>query len=143
MTNKYASRYSPDRQVTAAQYIAEYMCEHIATLDKIDLPTQFWNDTEWAKVYKREIVMCHKLLKMGYHPRALMHALKDNRCFRVYSLAAFWKIPRFKNILESHNKQVLAKENSTIEITEGSDVTVKPTRIHTTKRSKISKLKGL
>ena len=139
---KYPSRYSPERLVTPAQYIAEYMCEHIATLQKKDLPQKFWQDSEWSKIYVREIAFCHKLLKMEVHPRAIMKALKDRRCFPVKMLAWFWKVPKFTAILKEHNDRVKAEEEAKLEVTKGADVTQKPSRpvLH---RSKVNRLKGL
>lgn len=143
MTAKYPSRYSPERQVTPVQYVAEYMCEHIATLEKKDLPTQFWKDKAWGNLYRREVVFCNQLVKRGYHPRAIFFALKDKRCFPVKMLCAFWKMDHYKKILDEHQRKVIALETSKIEVTKGADTTQKPNRPVSSRRSKMNKLKGL
>jgi len=145
MKEKFPSRYSPDRLVTPIQYTAENMCECIAKAEKVDLPTKFWEDAKWAKLYVREITFCNRLVKKGYYPRAIILALRDRKCFGIKMMIWFEKIDRFKKILDKHQaivKLKIAKEKKP-EVTKGADVTQKPKRPVSSRRSKISKLRGL
>ena len=52
MTNKYPSRYSNGKQVSAAQYITEVICEHKAKIDGLDLNYKFWINIKIVKFVK-------------------------------------------------------------------------------------------
>jgi hypothetical protein len=84
---KYPSKYSNGKSVSAAQYITEIICEHLALKDKKDLHYKFWINKEWAKFYKSQIFTANKLLKT-YNPKAIINALKTTKAQKIYSLRA-------------------------------------------------------
>ena len=101
--NKYPSRYSinPDgtpKDVTAAQYIAELICEKRATSTKRELPIRFWVLEEWAKYYKYQIMLANKLLKQ-YRDTSIVKALLDSRSYKTFSLNS----PFLIHIIKEYN----------------------------------------
>jgi hypothetical protein len=102
---KYISKYSNDKTVTAAQYITELICENKAKIEKKDLHFKFWTSKEWAKFYRDQIATANKLLKT-YEPKAVINALKDAACSKIYSLRA----PHLKAIIDKHQK-IINSEN--------------------------------
>lgn len=104
--NNYPSRYSNGKNVSAAQYITELICEHKARLDKLDLHYRFWLTKEWSKYYRNQIGSANKLLEK-YHPKAIIRALNDPKASKIYSLRA----PHLLSIIEQH-QSVLDQENN-------------------------------
>jgi hypothetical protein len=133
---KYPSRYSNGKDVSAAQYITELICEHRAQLNSIDLHYRFWVTKEWASYYRNQISSANKLLQK-YHPRAVIKALNDARAAKIYSLRA----PHLVSIIEQYQKSV---EQENTELT--TDYDRKENVIHrkiTNKPNIISKLRDL
>ena len=61
--SKYRSPSTGD-YCTAAQYIAEIICQRIADKDKIGtLAYKFWNQPKWKKTYIRQVSLANKLIK--------------------------------------------------------------------------------
>ena len=87
MTKKYLSKYSNGKEVTAAQFITEIVCERIAKKNKQDLHYRFWVSKEWQKQYKGQIGTANKLLKT-YEPKDIIDALLSNDGRKIYSLRA-------------------------------------------------------
>jgi len=87
LSNTYPSRYSPDKLVSAAQYITELICEKKAKVDSNDLPKQFWQLPKWAPFYRMQIVAANGLLKI-YHPTAIIRALQSTKAYGIFSLRA-------------------------------------------------------
>jgi len=85
--NKYPSKYSNGKSVTAAQFITEIICERIAQKNKKDLHYRFWVAKEWEKEYKGQIATAHKLLNK-YDAKDIIDALKSNAGSKIYSLRA-------------------------------------------------------
>ena len=85
--SKYPSRYSNDKKVTAAQYLAELMCERQAEKNKKELPKQFWNLPHWSKKFKSQLFAAYGLLKL-YDEVAIIKAVKSKEAKRIYSLRA-------------------------------------------------------
>lgn len=108
--DKYISKYSNGKQVSAAQYITEMICENKAKFDKKDLHYKFWVSKEWASFYKSQIFTAHKLLKK-YTAKAIVSAIKDKRCAKTYSLRSKFLEP----IIVEHQIKVNA-ENKQITI---------------------------
>lgn len=102
---KFISRYSNNKEVSAAQYIVELICEKKAKLDKKDLHYRFWLTKEWASYYRNQIATAHKLVKI-YSPIAIVKALHDSKTANTYSLRA----PFLKSIIEEHQK-ILDSQN--------------------------------
>lgn len=112
MTNKFPSRYSNGKQVSAAQYITELICENKAKLDKEDLHYKFWITKKWQNFYRNQIATANKLVKK-YNPVAIVKALKDSKASKIYSLRA----PHLVAIIEQYQSIVDDKNTDlTIEI---------------------------
>jgi hypothetical protein len=100
---KYPSKYSNGKEVTAAQFITEIICERIAKRKKKDLHYRFWVSKEWAKEYRGQIGSANKLLDT-YDPKDIIEALRSNKGLTIYSLRA----PHLKDIID----QVVSKNAS-------------------------------
>jgi hypothetical protein len=85
--DKYISKYSNGKHVSAAQYITEIICEHLAIKEKKDLHYRFWVSEQWAKFYKSQIFTANKLLKT-YSSKAILNALNNSKAKNIYSLRA-------------------------------------------------------
>ena len=70
---KYISKYSNGKEVTAAQYITEIICEKKAKIDKVDLHFRFWTTKKWDKFYRNQIGTANKLLEQ-YSDKAIIKA---------------------------------------------------------------------
>lgn len=117
--NKYLSKYSNGKEVTAAQYITEIICEHKALVEKKDLHYRFWQSKEWSKFYRDQISSSNKLLKK-HSAKSIIAALKDEKAKRIFSLRAPSLpalIKKHEEIIESQNTEfkldVNRKEKST------------------------------
>jgi hypothetical protein len=73
--------------VSAAQYITEIICEHLAVKEKRDLHYRFWVSPQWAKFYKSQIFTANVLLKT-YNSKAILNALNNIKAKNIYSLRA-------------------------------------------------------
>lgn len=115
---KYISKYSNDKEVSAAQYITELICENKAKKDKLDLHYRFWLNKKWAAYYRNQIASAHKLISK-YDDLAIVRALKNPRAANIYSLRA----PHLIDIIEQEQSQ-LATENQeiTIDLKRPSDI---------------------
>ena len=82
---KFKSKYSPAKEVTAAQYITELICERKAALTGSELPIFFWKLSEWTKFYKNQIFSAYKILKC-YDVNAVINAIRSPEAKRQYSL---------------------------------------------------------
>lgn len=85
--NKYQSRYSPKKQVSAAQFITELICEKKAAKDGIDLPVNFWKLPKWGAFFRQQIVTANGLLRI-YSDAAIVRALRSPKAFSIFSLRA-------------------------------------------------------
>lgn len=105
---KYPSKYSNGKTVSAAQYITEIICEHLALKSKKDLHYRFWISEEWEKFYKSQIFSANKLLKT-FDPKAIIRALETQKGKYIYSLRAPHLLPIIQQqqaILESENNNI-------------------------------------
>ena len=133
---KYISKYSNGKEVSAAQYITELICENKAKQDKKDLHYKFWTNKEWANYYRNQIATAN-ILTTKYREQAIIRALKNPKAQRIYSLRAPHLIP----IIEQEQK-MLESENT--QITQEYDRSDKKTyRETSSKKSIISKLKDI
>lgn len=111
MTEKYISKYSNNKEVSAAQYITEIICENRAKQNGEDLHFRFWLSKKWSVFFRNQIGTANKLIKK-YKPNAIIRALKDKQASKIYSLRAPFLVPiieRYEKIIESEN-QTLMKE---------------------------------
>lgn len=109
--DKYTSKYSNGKSVSAAQYITEIICENKAKKDKKDLHYRFWTTKYWERYYKDQIASAYKLLKK-YDTKAIINALKSDQGQKVYSLRAPFLEPiivQMQEKIDSENT-VLSKE---------------------------------
>lgn len=134
--NKYISKYSNGKTVSAAQYITELICENKAKIEKKDLHYRFWTSKEWSKYYRDQIATTNKLLQK-YDAKAIINALKDSAASRIYSLRA----PHLISIIDKH-QNLLEKQNTdfTLDINR-SETTV--FRSEKKRKNILSKLKEL
>jgi hypothetical protein len=84
---KYISKYSNNKEVSAAQYITEIICEHYAKKKKLDLHYRFWTHKHWSVYYRNQIGTANKLLEQ-YDARAIVRALNNPKSLSIYSLRA-------------------------------------------------------
>ncbi len=111
MANKqYISKYSNNKEVSAAQYITELICENKAKKDKLDLHYRFWLNKKWAAYFRNQIASAHKLLNK-YDDLAIIRALKSAKAANIYSLRA----PHLISIIDQEQTQ-LEQENQNITI---------------------------
>ena len=108
--NKYLSKYSNGKEVTAAQYITEIICEHKALLEKKDLHYRFWQNKEWSKFYRDQISSSNKLLKK-YSAKSIIAALKDEKAKRIFSLRA----PSLPALIKKHEK-IISSQNTELKL---------------------------
>jgi len=87
LQNKYPSRYSNGKQVTAAQYITELICEKKAQKEGKDLPQTFWKIASWSGYFRQQIVVANGLLRL-YSEKAIIKALKSQKAYNIFSLRA-------------------------------------------------------
>jgi len=107
---KYPSKYSNGKNVSAAQYITEIICEKKAKLNKQDLHYRFWVNKQWEKFYKDQIASANKLLKK-YSDTAIVRALNSLKAQKIYSLRAPFLVP----IIEAE-EQILQSENTELSL---------------------------
>jgi hypothetical protein len=137
MNNKFPSRYSNGKQVSAAQYITELICENKAKLNKEDLHYKFWTTPKWEQYYRNQIASANKLVKK-YNCLAIVKALKDTRASKIYSLRA----PHLVAIIEEHQKVIdSSNKNFTIDIDRQSNKTFKKDKSKT--KNIISRIKEI
>lgn len=106
MSEKYISKYSNGKAVSAAQFITEIICERKAEIEKTDLHYRFWLQQYWEKFYRNQIASAHKLLKKYPH-KAIVKALQSPAGRKIYSLRA----PHLPGIIEQQ-ALILSKENT-------------------------------
>lgn len=118
-SNKFISKYSNNKPVSAAQYITELICENKAKRDKTDLHYRFWVSKKWELYYRNQIATAHKLLK-EFDVKAIIAALRDADAHGIYSLRA----PHLRPIIDKHT-QILSEQNTnlTLEINRDSNKT--------------------
>jgi len=110
MQKKYPSKYSNGKEVSAAQYITEMICEKMAIINKQDLHYRFWLTPEWEKFYRNQISSAHKLLKK-YPDIAIVRALNNSKATKIYSLRA----PHLVPIIEQEQVK-LSQQNQNLSV---------------------------
>lgn len=138
----YPSRYGGG-SVTIAQYITEFLCENIAKANKKDLPTQFWEQEEWAKLFKAQIVLLNRKILPFIHPRAVVKALKDWRCKGVNSFGGFIKVARWTQVLVEYDKLCVAEDARKLVETPNIDATKQKPQKPIGRRSIFDKLREI
>ena len=108
--NKYPSKYSNGKEVSAAQYITELICERKAVIDKTDLHYRFWTNKTWSLFYRNQIASANKLLQ-NYSDKAIIRALNSEGGKKIYSL----RDPSLKSIIEKEQKKI-ESENKNLSV---------------------------
>jgi hypothetical protein len=134
---KYLSKYSNGKQVSAAQYITELICEKKAEKEKRDIGYKFWVNKEWSAFYRNQIATANKLLKT-YSDTAIVKALNNPKTARTYSLRAPFLIP----IIESEQKKI-DSANQTLTKNFDRKESIKFNHNSKNKKNIISKLKDI
>lgn len=134
---KYPSKYSNGKEVSAAQYITEIICEKKAKIDKKDLHYKFWLNKEWFAFYRNQIASAHKLLKT-YSDTAILRGLNNPQASKIYSLRAPYLIP----IIESEQNR-LENENTSITLELNRPTNIKFGPKTKTNKNIFSKLKDI
>lgn len=141
MKSTYSSKYT-DRKVTAAQKMAEIMCENLARKEHSALPFKFWNTPKWEKHYKIQLFAANGLLKL-YSAEAIFRGLRDKRASNIYSLNAPFVIDElFQNEQKRIDREAVELANNPAP-EEKVVTTEKPRQTFISKKSILSKLKGL
>jgi len=83
---RYTSRYGGG-WITAAQYLAEIMCERQAQRKEQGLCVKFWNSQPWKKQYMLQLLTANKLLKK-YSEREIIAAVNSQFGSKIFSLTA-------------------------------------------------------
>lgn len=134
---KFISKYSNDKEVSAAQFITELICENKARIDKKDLHFKFWLNKEWASFFKNQIASAHKLLKQ-YDAIDIIRALKTQKGQKIFSLRAKHFVPM---ILEQKTKsETMLESSKDISIERKEEPKVKEHRV---RKNILSKLEDL
>ncbi len=94
----FTSNYGAEN-ITASQFIVEFLCAKIAQKKGQELPNHFWNLSEWNKLFKQQVPAANKLLKK-YSFFVILDALRDKRLYSLNSLRAPFFIP----ILDEYQK---------------------------------------
>ena len=136
MPDKFPSKYSNGKVVTAAQYITEIICERKAVSDGLDLHYRFWLQPKWSAFYRNQIASAHKLLAK-HDAMAIVKALQTTQGKKIYSLRA----PHLPAIIEQQ-KKILDQKNNTLtqDIQRKSEIVFQQ---NNQTKSIISKLKDL
>jgi hypothetical protein len=109
--DKYTSKYSNGKLVSAAQYITELICENKAKKDKLDLHYRFWTTKSWSAYYRNQIASANKLIQK-YDVKAIIAALRHKDAEKIYSLRAPHLpaiIEKMQNEIESQNTTLTKK----------------------------------
>lgn len=117
MIKKYKSRYGADSDITAAQYLVEFIMERIAKKEKTTLPYKFWNIPKWNKQFRMQIKYANELLA-EYSEQEVFGALKTKQGQRIFSLGAkkTMIIPLIEEGRKNKPKQHYAEENKRAKI---------------------------
>lgn len=134
---KYPSKYSNGKDVSAAQYITELICEKKAKITKKDLHHKFWLSKEWSAYYRNQIGSAHKLLKQ-YSDIAIVKGLNNPKAEKIYSLRA----PHLLPIIEEEQKK-LDSQNTTMTLGLQRPSNVKFGQKNKSKKNIFSKLEDI
>ena len=100
--SRYPSRYSPQKYVTASQYIVELVCEKNAQSNKMDLPMQFWKQDQWAKYFAFQSMQANRLLKK-YSAKAIIDTIKAKN---VWTLRPKW----VEKVIAAKDKEITTQK---------------------------------
>lgn len=84
--SRYQSDYT-DGFVTAAQYVAEKLCERQARTLRMKLPKQFWNTDEHKSYFRAQVTAAAKLIKK-YGEQVVINVLARQDVSWCYSASS-------------------------------------------------------
>lgn len=117
--SKYKSP-STGEYCTAAQYIAEIICQRIADKDKVGtLAYKFWNNDKWKKIYIRQVGLANKLVKT-WGDECVVRFIKSKKGSKILSLGMKGiadQIEFFKKSLDIREPSVTIEVNRVSEYT--------------------------
>lgn len=132
---RFKSEYAVDTYVTAAQYLAELMCERIAKKEKRHLPDRFWQTDDWKKVFNLQIIKANEWLK-EYDISVILKGLRTPAASKIFSLGFKSAL---KPIFDRQKKIEGQKMPEQVTVVEKSDIMEKP-RSAPTKRNVLKDL---
>lgn len=136
--SRYSSRYGGGF-ISPAQYIAELMCERIASSKGKNLIVKFWNSPEWKKPFMVQLLAANSLLKL-YKPQAIISGLR--RSPKTYTLHAKWLDELFQEE-EAKLIDFTSQESAVVEEVKDNIVVEKPRETFNQEKSKLAKLREL
>lgn len=104
--SRFQSTYGA-RFISASQWLAEFMCARKSFKEKKELPPHFWEDKEWCKFFKFQVVIAARLLKK-YHPLAIAEAARLNK--GCYSLNAPFLLKSIETCQLKYKNRILEYE---------------------------------
>lgn len=109
--SNFKSRFAPGEYVSAAQYLAENMCDRKARSKGTALPARFWkvDGSIWKREFLQQVRHANALLK-AYSVEAIIRALRTKEGKRIYSFGATWLDPIIKAEQEALDRQKAAAE---------------------------------
>ena len=123
---------------TAAQYIAELMCQRMAEKNNEgSLAYKFWNTKKWKRTYINQIIRANELVDQ-YDERAIIKFLNGDRGKRIYSL----RFPNIEDMIAQEEMNLKKIENNS-EHAEYKDSSKSQPRKPFGKQSSMSKLRKL
>jgi hypothetical protein len=87
LEKKYDSKWGAKGKITAAQILAEVMCERVARQRNVQLTERFWLKDEWKKTFAQQTRFATSLLQL-YEPAVISHVLRVGKGRQAYSLGA-------------------------------------------------------
>lgn len=131
--SRYPSKYSPQKYVTAAQYICELICEKKAASEGKTLPTFFWRLKEWKSFFSSNLRITHATLKK-YDERAIIKTLRNS--------GKWWSLrsPIMQEKICAAHKELQRKAE---DVTEYKRVTKTNVRDRSVKKNRLSILEEL
>jgi hypothetical protein len=131
---QYSSPFSPGKYITAAQYLAELMCQRIARQESKELPDRFWNLPKWQAIIRKHYTHLGRLTRR-FPVEAIIRAFNDKRSQRMISFGNRGFIP----IIIDHMAAIKREEANPPKETEAVDTTLEPRK--PAGKTAISKLK--
>ncbi len=85
---KYKSKYGATRDLSAGQYLSEYILERIAKKEKTTLPYKFWEIDKWKKEFVKQTILAARLLE-ELTVEEVFEVLKSKKGQKIYSLGCY------------------------------------------------------
>lgn len=137
---KYDSAYGGG-QITAAQFLAEFMVARLARVKGVRLPLKFWNLPAWKRTYRLQLLHAYSVLKL-YSPEAVSRALRSPEGKKAFSLNAPWLDALFQ-AEQQKDMELVAVCPTTSETSLPANLPSAPRPAFIPKASVLSKLRGL